>query len=126
MVNVLVGANYLWCFQGGRSIRGEADEPVAVETKLGWVLSGPMKGYPEGSEVKVNFVSHESLSESTLEKDTHRLWDYETLGIREGAGVREGLKDSVSFNGTRYKVCLPWKKKAIKLCQVIIDVVLEG
>ena len=43
-LEVLIGADYLWCFQEGRTIRGEQDEPVAVETSLGWVLSGRMKG----------------------------------------------------------------------------------
>ena len=41
---VLIGSVYLWCFQGARTVRGERDEPIAVETGLGWVLSGPMEG----------------------------------------------------------------------------------
>lgn len=77
---------------------------------MGWLLSAPMKGCPEGSKVKVNFVSHESLRDSALEKNIHRLWDYETLEIREEARIHEGLRDLISFNGTRYKVCLPWKE----------------
>lgn len=31
-VDLLIGADYLWCFQRGRIIRGEVDQPVAVET----------------------------------------------------------------------------------------------
>ena len=42
-VEMLIGADYLWLFQEGRTVRGQSDEPVAVETKLGWVLSGPLK-----------------------------------------------------------------------------------
>jgi len=42
-IDVLVGADYLWNFQKECTIRGKPDEPVAVETELGWVLSGPMK-----------------------------------------------------------------------------------
>ena len=44
IIDVLVGADYLWHFQKGCTIEGKIDEPVAVETKLGWVLSGPLKG----------------------------------------------------------------------------------
>ena len=34
---------------------GEEDhDPVAVKTKLGWVLSGPLKGKTEVGTVKVN------------------------------------------------------------------------
>ena len=42
-IDVLVGADYLWDFQSNRTIRGKCNEPVAVETELGWVLSGPMQ-----------------------------------------------------------------------------------
>ena len=42
-IRVLIGADYSWSFQKGCKIRDKTDEPVAVETKLGWVLSGPMK-----------------------------------------------------------------------------------
>ena len=43
-IDLLLGADYLWRFQTVRTIRGEADEPVAVETELGCVLPGPLKG----------------------------------------------------------------------------------
>ena len=37
-VDLLIGADYLWCFQMGRTIRGEVDQPVSMEICLGWVL----------------------------------------------------------------------------------------
>lgn len=38
------------------------------------------------------------------------MWDLETLGIREITDqVRESFENSISFNGTRYSVCLPRK-----------------
>ena len=92
-VDILIGSDYLWCFQVGSTRRGELHEPVAVETKLGWVLSGPMKGERKMNEVHVNFVGHtpviakenakldEDLKE--FEKSAQKLWDYETVGIRE-------------------------------------------
>ena len=33
-IDVLIGADYLWSFQKGCTIRDKPDEPVAVETKL--------------------------------------------------------------------------------------------
>ena len=39
-VDLLIGSDYYWELATGRVSRGE-DGPVAVETKLGWVLSGP-------------------------------------------------------------------------------------
>ena len=49
-IDVLISAEYLWSFQKGCTIRGKPDEPVAVETELGWVLSGPMKSSGNESE----------------------------------------------------------------------------
>ena len=42
-IDVLLGSDYLWSFQTGGTRRGRVGEPVAVETELGWVLSGPLK-----------------------------------------------------------------------------------
>lgn len=39
-VDLLVGADYMWEFMKGDAVRGERDEPVAILTSLGWVLSG--------------------------------------------------------------------------------------
>ena len=46
-----------------------------------------------------------------LEESARKLWDYETLGIREDDEVHEALKDAILFNGKRYEVSLPWKKE---------------
>ena len=39
-------------------MKGKDDEPVAVDTCLGWVISGPLKGSSENEPAKVNFVLH--------------------------------------------------------------------
>ena len=111
-VDLLIGADYLWCFQGGRIIRGGVDQPVAVETCLGWVLSGPLKGTRDDMQINVNFVGRVSsrVDNNELEDSARKLWDFETLGIREENEVHEALKDAISFNGKRYEVGLPWKE----------------
>ncbi|XP_068742211.1 uncharacterized protein [Montipora capricornis] len=38
-VDVLIGADYYWLFFTGNIIKGDPHGPVALETKLGWVLS---------------------------------------------------------------------------------------
>ena len=80
---------------------------------MGWVLSGPLKGFCDDSQVNVHLVGH-NLSRNTnyqeLEDSMQKLWDYETLGIREDDEVHEALKDAIFFNGKRYEVSLPWKE----------------
>lgn len=41
-IDYLIAADYLWSFQTGSVVRGEVNEPVAVQTELGWVISGPL------------------------------------------------------------------------------------
>ncbi|XP_048580427.1 uncharacterized protein LOC116614572 [Nematostella vectensis] len=96
------------CSKNGRTIRGARDEPVAIQTTLGWVLSGPLQG-DEGGVSNVNLIGCD-LSSSNVESEVVKLWDYETLGIREENEVHESLKDGIVFTGERYRVKLPWKE----------------
>ena len=81
-IDVLVGADYLWNFQKECTIRGKPDEPVAVETELGWVLSEPMKSQTssDGQSTQVNLVT--SVLGEKVESEIHKLWDLQTLGIK--------------------------------------------
>lgn len=111
-------------FSRGKNHKGEQDEPVAVETSLGWVLSGPIK-CSRGQEQKLGvfFVKQEAAKEDEeLKNSVQKLWDFETLGIRERNEVHEALKDGIEFNGKRYKVSLPWKQ-GFQIFLVIIRVV---
>ena len=113
-IDLLIGNDFLNELQEDRVIRGEPEEPVAVQTKLGWVLSGPLKGKVVGLH-KNNNVSliHDPLpnfhidSSAKLNGDVQKLWDLETLGIRSTDEVHEELLDNVTLNGERYSVKLP-------------------
>ena len=110
-IDVLIGADNLWTFQSGNVLRGAIGEPVAVETILGWVLSGPIRETPgDENTVEVHHVRTEKLCCRSLEKDVERMWDLETLGIKESDEVHEALLDKIKFNGERYSVKLPWKQ----------------
>ena len=56
----------------------------------------------------------EPVKRST-ESELARLWDLETLGVRERNEVYDDLIDNVTFNGTRYSVKLPWKAENFEL-----------
>eukprot|EP00794_Sanderia_malayensis_P013531 gene13531-biopygen10799 len=111
-IDVLIGANYLWQFQKGETIRGGPQEPIAVKTTLGWVMSGPLEiGKMDlNINTNVNFVSAFSKSDKQkLEDSVHTLWDLDSLGIREQNEVHQSLVDNIEFTGERYRVGLPWK-----------------
>ena len=86
VIDLLIGSDYLWGFQKGQTIQGELEGLVAVETKLGWVLSGPLKrkGLDSQQEVSLNFVARESVAivKDSLESTVSQLWDQGSLGIK--------------------------------------------
>ena len=93
----MIGADYLWQFQTGVTIRGKTDDPVAVQTFLGWTLSGPLEvssSRETGNVAHVHFVCRNEK----LTCDFQRLWDLETLGIPPVSEVHE---DSISFENDR-------------------------
>ena len=42
-VNVLIGSDHYWKVVSGNVVRGKGG-PTAIETRFGWVLSGPIDG----------------------------------------------------------------------------------
>ena len=62
-VDILIGSYYLWCFQGGRTVRGEPNDPVVIETMLGWVLSGPLKRERDRVSVNMNVMNCRKVDE---------------------------------------------------------------
>ena len=44
-IDLLIGSDQMWQFFSGQKISGKSGVgPVAFETSLGWVLSGPVEG----------------------------------------------------------------------------------
>lgn len=59
--------------------------------------------------VQVNFVGSSTVDKVSLDKEIHKLWELETLGIQQVEDeVYEEFNDNISFDGSRYSVKLPW------------------
>ena len=76
---------------------------MAVSTKFGWVLSGPVENLPRDKLSSIQFSStHVLRTESkvvddTLLGDLDRLWDLDSVGIRDKHTVLEALEKNLSF-----------------------------
>ena len=91
----------------GKSREAESyGEPVAIETTLGWTISGQIHG-PSDQGINVNLVIEKG--EIGEDHEMKRLWDLETLGIKDTDDAYEELVDNIKFSGERYSVRLPWK-----------------
>ena len=88
-VYVLIGADYYWHFLTGAIKRGESD-PTALQTKVGWALSGPVQGGSALNSMQVNFTNTHALRVDThnqfmdessenraLERKLAEFWDLE-------------------------------------------------
>ena len=84
-------------FFTGETRSGELEnDPMASKFSLGRVLSGPISTTKKQRLSNVNFESAHVLNfarewqdrNSTLEEMFHRLWDIESIGIRDKETVR--------------------------------------
>ena len=115
-VGILIGADLYWSVVTGRTRQGNG--PTAIETKLGWVLSGPATGLSCESTSMGLFSCHTLKAEvstigctdATLNDTLKKFWDLEAIGIKaEESSVYEEFTQNVVFQDGRYSVHLPWK-----------------
>ena len=94
--------------------------PTALNTQLGWVLSGRI-AIDKCSESQTTLVTHvlrvDSKSETkALDKNLRAFLDIESLGILEREDVvQTQFEQHVSFGNGYYTVSLPWRDHCLSL-----------
>ena len=113
-VDLLIGSDCYWNLVTGEIRRGEAG-PVAIHTRLGWVLSGVAPVSREQLTSHSFLTTHVLRVDSTSPPETlneilHSFWKLESLGIVDPeATVLDEFSQTVCFHNGRYQVSLPWK-----------------
>ena len=112
-VDVLIGSDLYWTLATGRVLRGRSG-PMAIHTKVGWVLSGPTDRRETTANLTLT-ATHalriDTFPVERLDDELRRFWELEALGImKDESSVYEKFIQQVSFNGQRYQVKLPWKE----------------
>ena len=102
----------------------EEGGPMTIQTRLGWVLSGPVEGL-SCRNLSCNSVSTHTLkvdtlvpeeSSQSLDRRLKMFWDLESLGINQSEpDVYSQFEKQISFNENRYEVMLPWKENHLPL-----------
>ena len=115
-IDLLIGSDYYWRLVTGRVLKGDSG-PTAVETRLGWVLSGPTEVLQE--DTTINFTSAhsshvlrvDSVTElESLDAGLRRFWELESLGVlKDEQSVHKQFTQQIAFKQGRYEVHLPWK-----------------
>jgi len=120
-IDILVGSNFYWSIVTGEVIR-EEDGLVAVNSKLGWLLSGPVDSLDIGDLSHVNVVisgiSNSQVSgdrDDVLYKSLREFWELESLSIVDVPVKVSSFVPSISFNDNRYSITLPWKDDHVEI-----------
>ena len=119
-VDILIGADYYWSFFNNAIVKGNPGEPVAMSTKLGYILSGPVTdtNSPLNSactntvvSAHVMKINSEILGENAkLSATLEKFWNLESLGINmEQPSVYDKFRHDVVYEKGRYQVKLPFK-----------------
>ena len=111
-IDVIIGLEDLCKLKTGNMKWGNAGDPVAEETTLGWTLMGPTNTSEDQSISSSVLLT---TDKENLSNQIAKMLDLETVGIREENSVEEKFEDTVSFNGERYSVQLPWKSDRVNL-----------
>ena len=114
-IDILIGSDHYWKLATGE-VRQGSSRLTAVQTRLGWVLSGPVDDTER--QDAVNLVSTHILRTDTqplhqkcdLDEGLRKFWDLDTLGIKEEGSVYEEFERNVTSRDGMYEVCLPWKE----------------
>lgn len=115
-VDLLIGSDHYWQVVTGQVMRRDGG-PTALETRLGWVLSGPATELPQETTINYAFTqsSHTLRVDAIIEPESldaglKRFWELESLGIhKEEHPVQQQFSQKISFKQGRYEVHLPWR-----------------
>ena len=124
-ITILIGSDQIWNFINGSTVRGQSG-PIALESKLGYILSGPVENVPRRiHDLLVNLAvthvlkaiatveSSDTLCTQTLDNKTKEFFYLETIGIKPNeTSVYEHFLDSIRFDGQKYVVKLPFRESA--------------
>ena len=117
-IDCLLCADNCWQFLEGSVIQAEFPGPVAVLSKFGWLLSGPVN-VQGNNHLSTNLISTHVLKtesfvvtqDATLKEELSKFWNYETLGMKgEEPASHDSFADQVKFRNGKYEVVLPFKE----------------
>lgn len=113
---IIVGLDNLHSFAPLESRVGQPGEPIAVRTKLGWMVYGPERHIP-AAEIRLNFHSHEPISNESLHDllriqyvlDDTNPSSIGSLESSEDQRARQILQSTTIRKGDRFETGLLWR-----------------
>ena len=114
-IDILIGSDQYWELVTGETRHGDSG-PVAICTKLGWVLSGPTASTTTDDPAACLFthslrVDGMSRNLQQLDNRIKAFWELESFGISSSEHtVYDDFGSSIQLVEGRYEVQPPWKE----------------
>ena len=117
-IDILIGLDYYYNFMTGNIIKGKSNEPIALESTLGWIISGPYSSISSTDVYNINshflFVPPSNSRYNVFENEPDRklstIWDIESVGVNtKELEIYQNFENNLQFTGERYSVKLPFK-----------------
>ena len=117
-IDILLGADVYWQIVTGDIVRVD-DGPTALDTRLGWVLSGPT-GRCNSGIISTNVATVHACDvepstvqdpDSALVQLLQKFWQLESIGILPNEpDTLQLFQQTIRYDGQRYTVRLPWRE----------------
>ena len=138
-IDLLIGNDFYYSFINENIVKGEKDEPIAIETYLGgFILSGVFidKNINKESSINLNcthilrmtvednfindYKEEKCAYQDELKGQLNKFWETESVGLNdyiEDNKLMKRFNDELNFNGSRYSISKRfevYKKKFMK------------
>ena len=119
-IDVLIGSDFYWEFVSGDTRTGDKG-PIAIESNLGWLLSGPIESTAVANLASSHLIVVENQDDPTdlptddqLTSALKQFWETESLGINldESDQTHDHFLWNIEFVQGHYQIGLPWKGDA--------------
>lgn len=117
-IQMIIGAELFFTLVKNGRIKLADGNPMLVETDLGWIVSGPVKGHPSGPQ---GSICHLNLREEQINRTLVKFWELETvqeaspLTSREQAIEKHFQLTHFRDDSGRYTVRLPFNDNKSQL-----------
>ncbi|XP_052742136.1 uncharacterized protein LOC128198001 [Bicyclus anynana] len=106
-VDLIIGADVFWDILGSQRINLGRDQPTLCETKLGWIVSGPMKLLPlsVSNPIRCNFVNTDStsdMSNDNIQNQLARFWTLEEVNNLNNRSILSSEQKLCEEHFTKY------------------------
>ena len=115
VIDVFDGADFYWTIVSGNITRCGANGFVAMNSKLGYVLSDPLNyNRAESSTVNLTYAMKVEMGikeDISLDQKVGKFWNLDSVGIvADEESVYDKFESTIKYENDRYEVMLPLKE----------------